>query len=554
MARAWNRERLGLLLLGLVVIGAGLGLRDPWPPDEPRFALVAKEMVESGQWLFPTRGGFYYADKPPLYFWLMALAYRLTGELRLAFLLPSLAAGLGTLLLVHDLGRRLWGRRAGRWAAMALLVSVQFPLQARSAQIDATLAFWTTLGLYGLARHLLLGPAWRWWRIGWAAMGFGVITKGVGFLPALALIPWGWAAARGWRRIARPQGGWLAWAGGPAWMLAAVGAWLVPMLLAVAASGDPALAAYRDEILFRQTADRYLEGHGGHVAPWWYLLVQVVPWAWLPLTAALPWLVPAWWRRLRRRDGRHLVLLGWVVLVLAFFSLAAGKRGVYILPALPALALAAAPLVPGLVRRVAVQRTAWAVLAGLGALFAGLLAWLHLVPGALDAVRTREHLDPTPPLAAFAALAAAALALGPRRGVAALAGFLLALWPAYGLVGYPALDPGRSTRPFMAEIGRRIGPRAELGLTWWKEQMVLLADRPVHAVRWRGRAPREVLAEAVRWQEVAPGRWLVVPEDRLAPCFDPARTVDLGLRHGVHWHLVGSEAATGRCRGGEVPG
>ena len=44
-----NQRSLGwLLLIALIVLGAGLGLRDPWPADEPRFALIAKEMVESG--------------------------------------------------------------------------------------------------------------------------------------------------------------------------------------------------------------------------------------------------------------------------------------------------------------------------------------------------------------------------------------------------------------------------------------------------------------------------------------------------------------------------
>ena len=62
-----NQTSLGwLLLIALVVLGAGLGLRDPWPADEPRFALIAREMVESGQWLFPMRGGELYPDKPPL--------------------------------------------------------------------------------------------------------------------------------------------------------------------------------------------------------------------------------------------------------------------------------------------------------------------------------------------------------------------------------------------------------------------------------------------------------------------------------------------------------
>ena len=77
------------------MLAAGIGLRSPWPADEPRFAQVAREMVESGQWLFPMRGGEPYPDKPPLFVWLVALFYLATGQLKVAFLLPSALAGLG---------------------------------------------------------------------------------------------------------------------------------------------------------------------------------------------------------------------------------------------------------------------------------------------------------------------------------------------------------------------------------------------------------------------------------------------------------------------------
>ena len=98
-----------LLAFALVLIGAGIGLRDPWPADEPRFALVAKQMVESGDWLFPHRGNELYSDKPPMYMWMQATAHALTGSWRLAFLLPSLLSSLLTLGLIYDLARRLHG-------------------------------------------------------------------------------------------------------------------------------------------------------------------------------------------------------------------------------------------------------------------------------------------------------------------------------------------------------------------------------------------------------------------------------------------------------------
>ena len=104
-----RREFWLFALFALVVLAAGIGLRDPWPADEPRFALSAKQMVESGNWLIPHRGGELYSDKPPAFMALQAAAYEVTGAWRIAFLLPSLLAAFGTLLLVYDLARRLWG-------------------------------------------------------------------------------------------------------------------------------------------------------------------------------------------------------------------------------------------------------------------------------------------------------------------------------------------------------------------------------------------------------------------------------------------------------------
>src|SRR5687767_4955563 len=105
-----TRDAVFLGLLAFLLFSVGLGLRDPWPPDEPRFALIAKHMVESGNWLIPMRSGEPYADKPPLFIWAVAATYAVTDSLRFAFLFPSLFAGLMTVLLVFDLGRRLWTR------------------------------------------------------------------------------------------------------------------------------------------------------------------------------------------------------------------------------------------------------------------------------------------------------------------------------------------------------------------------------------------------------------------------------------------------------------
>ena len=197
-ASAVRLDLCWLIGLACVLIGAGLGLRDPWPADEPRFALIARDMLATGDWLVPRVAADLYSQKPPMYFWLLAASMALTGSLRVGFLLPSLIAGTGTVLLVYDLLRRARGREVALAGALMLLLTFQFTWQTRQAQIDATLCFLTTLSLYGLLRHLLVAPAPGWFVAGWAAAGLGVITKGVGFLPLLALLPVGVLAARSW--------------------------------------------------------------------------------------------------------------------------------------------------------------------------------------------------------------------------------------------------------------------------------------------------------------------------------------------------------------------
>jgi len=279
-----------LALAVLLLVATGMGLRDPWPADEPRFVLIARDMVLHGDWLFPRVGGDLYHDKPPLFFWLLATGYWITGSIRASFLIPSFLAACGILALVYDLVRRLAGREAALAGAMLLACTVQFPIVTRGAQIDATLCLLTTLSLYGLLRHLMLGPAWGWYFIGGLAAGLGVITKGVGFLPLLVLLPYPLLRARGFQPLPR-------FPGGARWSLAAIGflagiaIWLVPMLVAVAHSNDPQLIAYRDGILLQQTVKRYASAWH-HLAPWYYFLVEVIPVLWSPASLLLFWLVP----------------------------------------------------------------------------------------------------------------------------------------------------------------------------------------------------------------------------------------------------------------------
>lgn len=548
-----SRETWLFVVMALLVLGAGLGLRDPWPSDEPRFALVAKQMVDSGHWLFPHRGLELYSDKPPMLMWWQATLYHLIGDWRLAFLLPSLIAALGTLWCVVDLGGRLWTRRVGLYAGWALLFALQFTFQAKKAQIDPLVVLFITLANYGLLRHLLLGPAWRWWWLGWFFAGIGVITKGVGVIALLMLVPAVIGSALRWNGVrlhARDLRFWLA----PLAFLLAVALWLLPMVLAALATGLDEYRAYMDDILFQQTARRYAQSWDHH-QPWWYFLA-IMPSMWIPAFLALPWAIPAWRRRLRRRDARYLVLLGWWLLIVLFFSIPEGKRDVYILPALPMFCLALAPLLPGLLRRRDVQALLglFTLALSLGTLLAGGLALLGepgfetrlehergLAPGVMDALAWAA-------LAMGACGVASLLLSGRGRRHLAMVSTLATVWVLYSLLGYPLLNDSGSARGLMRHVGERIGPQAELGLVAWKEQNLLMADRP--AATFGFNTPwDEQLQAATRWQRLVPARrWLLVQEDALLPCVDRDRAEPAGVANRRRWWLVPAEAVIAPCQ------
>jgi 4-amino-4-deoxy-L-arabinose transferase-like glycosyltransferase len=550
-----HKRALALLLLAaLVVLGAGMGLRDPWPSDEPRFALVAKQMVESGDWLFPRRGSELYSDKPPMLMWLQALAFQLTGQWRIAFLLPSLLAALGTLVLVWDLGRRLFTPRAGLLAAIAVLSALMFSFQTKRAQIDPLVTFFITLANWGLLRHLLLGPNWKLYWLGCFAAGLGVITKGVGVIALLMLLPYALARRQGWQGLTLTRGSAWRWAGGAVAFLLAIALWLAPMALVALQRGTPEYLGYMQDILFNQTARRYAGQVGGHVSqPWWYF-VPVVLLHFFPLSLAYVHGARDWRAAWHSRDARVAVLVGWCLLVLVFFTLAGGKREVYVMPVLPMLALALAPTLERLVDKPWLRKTALGivVLGGIALLAAGLwvgqgratkLQTVMLERGLGDELRTLSW--------SVAAIGVAwlvtAVLFRARRGVHALLASLAVLWITWGVALAPKANGSVSSADVMREVDRVAGP-GEVAMVAWKEQNLLMSPRPLKDFGFRVPYP-EQFERAVAWLNEAPDkRWIFANLDEVQACVDRQRVTIVGSSNRREWSMFRAEAVKPGCR------
>jgi 4-amino-4-deoxy-L-arabinose transferase-like glycosyltransferase len=326
--------------------------------------------------------------------------------------------------------------------------------------------------------------------------------------------------------------------------------WLVPMLVAALSNADSSYRAYLDDILFHQTAGRYAKSWD-HPQPWWYQLSVML--TWMPAILALPWALPAWRRRLQRRDARYLLPIAWWLLIVVFFSIPSGKRDVYIMPALPMACLALAPLLPGIVRKRWPRRLALAVALVLAlAALAGGASMLFGNPGFEQRFSAERGFD-----AGAGPIAALLMAIGAwgvgsalwfrRRPIAVLLSTLAGTWVLFGLVGYPLLNDSSSARGLMQDVGQRIGPDAQLGLVAWKEQNLLMADRPAttfgFVVPWK-----QQLQHGIAWQREAPGsRWLLVQEAALSQCIVRDRAVFAGRANRRLWWLVPAGAVIPGC-------
>ena len=548
------------MLFALVVLGAGLGMRSPWPADEPRFVLVAKQMWESGDWLFPHRGHELYADKPPLYFWLLGAAYAVVRDWNTAFLIPSLLAALGTLALTYDFARRQWDRRAGLWAAGAVLCAFQFAYQAKRAQIDPTVVFFITLGVYGIGRHVLAdGPNWRWYWLGCFAAGLGVISKGVGFLALLALLPYvwmRWRISRGdvWHGVSSiPAGQSGRWLLGGLTFLAAIALWLVPMATVALTSGDPEHRAYLDELLFRQTATRYVNAWHHH-QPFWYY-AEVVLLFWLPFSLFIPWLVGRWRDAWRQRDAKVWWPLLWAILVLIFFSASVGKRDMYILPALPAMALSAAPFMAAIAQRKGLRWLLFSLAVVLGILFLGAgAAALMAEPGfelKLEAQRGLTGDDADRLWAAVAAMGVlivvAALWARIRRALVLMLITVAVIWIGFGTLVARQLDGDSSGRALMQQARAEAGADVAIGLVGWREQQLLQAVGPTEEFGFK--APGDVQWQrGLAWLQQNPRNRVLMVQDGLLPtCVDRASAHPLGVANRRSWWLLRDQSVES-CR------
>lgn len=380
-----------LLLAAATIVVYFSGLTIPLlGPDEPRYAQVAREMFERGDWITPTLGGFHWFEKPALLYWLEITAYNLFGVSELSARLGSALFGLATIASLWILGRNI-DRDAtnneqpttsslANWLALIAASTIGIIAFAHGASFDIILTFPITAALVSFFIYDSR-KRYAWLFSFYFFIGVSLLAKGlVGIVFPFAIV--GFYHLLIWRFPTRALI--LSFFWGTLIAIAVASTWYLPMYLRHGWE-------FIDQFFIQHHFQRYTSNKYLHPQPFyfffWVLPLMTIPW--------LPFFIASIWNLGRQiltsgsfagakteTDRRSLVLfaLAWLSIPLVFFTFSGSKLPGYILPAVPAAIILTAEYVDRFVRKSASR--AYAIQGVAAATFVlVLIAIFAFVPG-----------------------------------------------------------------------------------------------------------------------------------------------------------------------------
>ncbi|MQU04221.1 ArnT family glycosyltransferase [Pseudomonas helleri] len=323
----WTSEHRALLLLlgvSALMLLLGLGSRELWGP-ETRWANIALQMLQSGDYLDPYLKGSAYYDKPLPSYWLITATAGVLGDLNhWSLRLPSVIAAWLSVWLVYLIGKQLFSQTTGLIAGWMLISTFYFVFWGRVATADIL----TVCGL--------LAAVWWYWRspddtrfsrycVFFLLLAVSSLLKGlIGFvLPGLILLPHVLSEQR-WKQHVNGR---LCAA-----LVIALAVYLIPFALShlygAANFGQSGLG-----LVLRENVVRFFQPFDNLGPIYTYLLylpVYTLPWA--PVWIIALWVALRNWRHIEP-NARWLV---WgLTLLFVFFTASGSRRSYYVLPLVP---------------------------------------------------------------------------------------------------------------------------------------------------------------------------------------------------------------------------
>lgn len=361
-----------VIIISAITLLPFLGNTDFTTKGEPREAVVAVSMLNQHNWVLPINNGFDIPYKPPFFQWCIAALSMIAGHVsEFTSRLPSALS----LIVMLCVGALFYAKRKnntiGLLSAMLALTAFEVHRAGTNCRVDMVLTMFIVCALYAL---------YEWWergcrRLPWIAvlcMSGATLTKGpVGMvLPCFVMFVFMLFTA--WQ-----QGklcGRIIWKTTYKLFLSAVLASVLPLIWYWAAyrqGGDQFMALVMDENVGRFLGKMKAVTHAN---PWHYNFLMLIA-GWLPWT--LPLLLSLFvlpWRKfansftkgestgkvtlksrimaaMRKADAVQVFTWLSFLLILFFYCIPKSKRGVYLLPCYPFMAVLIVEYMAWLVKR-----------------------------------------------------------------------------------------------------------------------------------------------------------------------------------------------------------
>lgn len=319
-----NKGLLVLIGMSILLYFFKLGSFSLYDAAETTYGEFVKNILHSGNWLTLQYNGRIIFDKPPLYYWMVAILSKLIGFSEFAMRVPAALAGVLAVATTYMLGKKFYNERTGFLSGIIVMTAFQFLIQSRIAELDVLLALFFSFGLL-LFYHGYQTRNKRFYALIGIPLGLGIIVKGLLGLavPALAIFLF---------LLIKKK------------LSEILDLYVLLGLLAALAIGLPWYIAeylihgkvFLDFALGFLFLSRFGGVVSGHTGPWYYyflaLLLGFVPWSqFIPL---------AFWKTLKSwRNDPSLLCLCLCLPTFMVFSIAKTKIPNYILPLYPFLAI-----------------------------------------------------------------------------------------------------------------------------------------------------------------------------------------------------------------------
>jgi 4-amino-4-deoxy-L-arabinose transferase-like glycosyltransferase len=337
------RDCLILVILAVsTIFFIDLGSGPLWAADEQTYSQWAYYMVKSGDYVTPHAfGGLaVWIGKPPLYMWLMSLSYQAFGVSNFVTRLWSPIFGALTLVLVYFLGKKLYNGIVGFASAMILGTFTTFSLFARHAMTDVVFLFFILASIYFFVVSEQTQKINRYVVLSGLFFGLALLTKQVeALLIPLIVFAYLVVTRKSVRFLFTKH---LRLSGESVFCFCPVGCY---MFLIFGSNFWNWFVVYCG--LTRTISP--IEGHSGSYLFYFnYLINNERLWAiMLPFAAGL-----CVFKLVFKRSKADTLLIAWMGIALLVFTVAQTKLSWYILPALPAFALAISNLLYQLANKI----------------------------------------------------------------------------------------------------------------------------------------------------------------------------------------------------------